>query len=727
MGLRFETEPREGARPSVLLVDDTPANLIALAAVLKPLGADLVEASSGAEALEEVARREFAVALVDVQMPEMDGFELAARIRRMNGGRELPIIFLTAIHRDDTFVRRGYASGAADYITKPFDAEVVCARVKAFVDLFEQREAVRRAQVAVRTEERDDAVKKLVAFERIATAALVETELSSFLRALCVVFMDAAETADSVCIFIREGEILRQDACLGLNEEVDQGLLLRFGEGFAGKVAALGEPQEISGACRSPLVQSTWLRERGTDALYGVPLVHEKEVVGVAYVGSKSASAFPDHEKSMFRALAQRAGMAIGQHAERTRLLELERCARIEAEQVSRMKDDFLAVVSHELRTPLNAILGWALNARAKAPPEIDRALAIIERNARAQARIVDDVLDVSRIAAGKLQLAMAWTSVEAVMERALETVRHAADAKHLQLLSDIEPDVFLRADGQRLEQVVGNLLSNAVKFSPRGAAIELTARQDGNRVVIVVADRGEGIHPDFLPHVFEAFRQADSSSTRRHGGLGLGLSIVHRLICAHGGEIVATSPGPGKGATFTVSLPVGDDERANAQSADEPSGRGSSPGDRPLPLDGIRVLVVDDDDDARTLLEDVLRERGAEVTGVGSAREGLAAVVRTRPDLVISDIAMPGGDGYELVRSVRALGPEQGGETPAIAVTAHTRDGDGKVAIAAGFQAYLPKPVELDALVARAVDLCRTAARRGRRGRRAAHHARSN
>lgn len=710
-------EVERSVATGVLLVDDTPSNLIALSAVLGSLGAELVEAGSGAEALGLVARRDFAVALVDVQMPEMDGFELASRIRSMARGRELPIIFLTAIHREDRFVKRGYASGGADYITKPFEPEVVRARVKAFVDLFEQRESVRRAQVALRTEERDDALEKLVAFERIATAALVVSDLSAFLRELCSVFMAAARAADCVCLLIRDGGVLRQEACIGLNEEVDERQVLTVGEGFAGKIAANAQPLEITKASASPLVSSSWIRERGTDALYGVPLMHDGEVVGVAFIGSKEASSFPDHEKRLFRTLAQRAGMAIGQHLERSRLLELERKARIEAESASRLKDEFLALVSHELRSPLNAVLGWTVAARAKAPPELDRALAIVERNARAQARIVEDVLDVSSIVSGKLRLVVAETSVAAVVERAIEVVKPTADAKQLEIRATIDEDTTLLADGQRLQQIVGNLLSNAIKFSPRNSAIEISARRASEGVTIVVSDHGEGITEDFLPHVFEAFRQADSSKARRHGGIGLGLSIVHRLVAAHGGSVVATSPGPGRGATFTVMLPVA---TANQTTPEEPATTWCEDETR-VRLEGLHLLVVDDDDDTRSLLEGVLRERGAHVISAGSAREGLNALVRSRPDLMISDIAMPDGDGYGLIRAVRALAPERGGLTPAIAVTAHARDSDGERAIDAGFQTFFAKPTDLEKLVARVARLCgaggREVAERSRRG----------
>jgi signal transduction histidine kinase/DNA-binding response OmpR family regulator len=704
------TTPDTAVRPRVLLVDDTPANLIALAAVLKPLGAELVEASSGAEALLHVAREEFAVVLLDVQMPEMDGFEVAARIRKMQWGRELPIIFLTAIHRDATFVKRGYASGAADYITKPFDADIVRARVKAFVDLFEQRESVRRAQLAIRTDERDAAIKKLVAFERIASAALGANDLNVFLRDLCAIFMDSADAADSVTILMRDGEQLREEACFGIDEEVDARVTVPIGEGFAGKIAAHRQPLEISGAASSPLVNSSWLRARGTNGLYGVPLLHEGGLVGVAHIGSRKAASFHAHEKALFQAVAQRATWAIAQHQQRANLLELERHARREAEQANRLKDEFLAIVSHELRSPLNAILGWTVTARAKAPPELERALSIIERNARAQSRIVDDILDVSRIVTGKLRLVIVPTSLANVVERAIDGVRPAAEAKRIDILSTVDPAACLEADPQRLQQIVWNLLSNAIKFSPKGSSVEVTARSDGEDAVITVTDRGEGIPPAFLPHVFESFRQADSSTTRRHGGLGLGLSIVKQIAVAHGGECAASSDGPGQGATFTITLPL----RSVLEDTGPRELVKSVPplGADPFRLEGRKVLVVDDEEDARVLLEDVLKDRGATIALACSANEGFDELMRFQPDVLVSDISMPGGDGYGLIRAVRALSADRGGRTFAIAVTAHARDRDGERAIAAGFNAYLSKPLDMERLITKIVELTRDGAR---------------
>jgi signal transduction histidine kinase len=542
------TGPNEAGAASVLLVDDTPANLVALRAVLDPLGIRIVEAHSGPEAVERVAGGEsFAVVLLDVQMPGMDGFEVARRIRDTTAGVELPIIFLTAIHRDEEYARKGYATGAADYLTKPLDPDVVRARVKAFVHLYQQRERLRVEEVGQRTRERDEALEQLAA------------------------------------------------------------------------------------------------------------------------------------------------------------LLASERAARREAEIANNAKDEFLATVSHELRTPLSAILGWAVIARRHAPPpDVDRALCTIERNARAQMRIIEDVLDVGRIISGKLRLEISTTNVADVIEAAVQVVRPAADAKQVSLDVAIDEDVgVIAADAERLQQIAWNVLSNALKFTRRGGHVEVSARRVDSTVVLRIRDDGEGIRPEFLPYLFEPFRQADGSTTRRHGGLGLGLAIVRQLVQAHGGQITAQSDGEGKGASFTIELPVRPaaipaERSARAKRASAPEVRPAS-----VRLDGVRVLVVDDDEDARDLVGHMLSEQGAAVSLASSAEEAFSLLERGRPDVLLSDIGMPDVNGYSLIRRIRGMPADHGGRTPAVALTAYAREEDGERAFKAGFQAHVTKPVDPDQLAA--------------------------
>jgi signal transduction histidine kinase len=527
---------------SILIVDDTPANLIALGAVLGRLGVRIVEARSGPEALECVSRETFAVAVLDVQMPGMDGFELARRLRQTEAGLALPVIFLTAVYRDEEHAAHGYAAGAADYITKPFDVGVLRARVKAFVDLFQERERLRLAEVGQRTRERDDALEKVAV------------------------------------------------------------------------------------------------------------------------------------------------------------LLESERAARKELEIANRAKDEFIATASHELRTPLNAILGWAAIARRHdVPPEVQKALAIVERNARSQARLIDDMLDVGRIVSGKLHLELGCVSVADSIEGAVQTVRPAAEAKRVSVQVTVDKNVgVVMADAGRLQQIVWNLLSNAVKFTPKGGHVELSATRADGKVFIRVRDDGKGIRAEFLPHVFEPFRQADGSSTRQYGGIGLGLAIVQKLAVCHGGKVIAESEGEGKGACFTMELPAAPNAAmpVYTRSVSGASQAGHLAVSDTLRLDDLNVLVVDDDEDACELTAGFLAERGAMVTKTMFTDEAFEHLSEgARPDVIVSDIGMPDVDGYTFMQRIRALPALD--RIPALALTVYARPEDKERAHAAGFQAHLSKPVD--------------------------------
>jgi PAS domain S-box-containing protein len=372
---------------------------------------------------------------------------------------------------------------------------------------------------------------------------------------------------------------------------------------------------------------------------------------------------------------------------QRAALLESERAARAEAQAANRAKDDFLAVLSHELRTPLTAILGWAQILReAGLAPEAVRGLDAIERNARRQARLIDDVLDVSRIVSGRLGLELAPVDFGQVIEAAIDTMRPLIDAKRLDLRVRGDCGGTVVGDAHRLQQVVWNLLSNAVKFTPAGGRVELAMERDASQCTITVSDTGAGIAPDFLPLVFERFRQEESGSARRFGGLGLGLTIVRHLVEMHGGSVDAHSDGPGRGATFTVRLPLAGERVVRAVARDA---AGGTPGPR---LDGVRVLHVDDDPDARGFVSEVLRRAGADVRMADSADEVLAVLEKFEADVLIADLEMPGEDGFALLRRVR----EAGHRLPAIAMTAHSSVEDRVRALAAGFRQHVPKPVDV-------------------------------
>lgn len=391
--------------------------------------------------------------------------------------------------------------------------------------------------------------------------------------------------------------------------------------------------------------------------------------------------------------------------AERVTLLERERAARAEAERVSAMKDEFLATLSHELRTPINAVMGWAylLRLRTNNDAELTEAIDVIERNTRIQVQLIDDLLDMSRIIAGKIRLTVQSVDLHDAVRGAVASIRLAAEAKDIRIQTMLDPvGDPIRGDPARIQQVLWNILSNAVKFTPKGGRIQVELRRIDSRVEIAVTDTGIGIRPEFLPHVFERFRQADSSTTRSFGGLGLGLSIVKYLVELHGGKVRAASPGEGKGTTITVELPVPIVHARSIRGSDDDPPRAVINGAHDHPsLDGIRVLVVDDEADARDLVLRLLKDCKADVSVASNAADALEMVRMNPPDLILSDIGMPGTDGYDFMRRVRALGATEGGRTPAAALTAFARAEDRTRALRAGFQTHVAKPVEPAELVA--------------------------
>ena len=391
--------------------------------------------------------------------------------------------------------------------------------------------------------------------------------------------------------------------------------------------------------------------------------------------------------------------------------IEAQQLARAMAENALRAKDEFLSTLSHEIRTPLNAVLGWAriLISRGEIDRTLlDRALHVIERNATAQARMIDDMLDMARIAAGKLRLDMRPVDVVKVVLAAVDVVMPTAHAKRVTLRTNLDPRTpSVLGDQDRLQQVIWNLLSNALKFTDAGGSIEVRLALNGRFARIVVTDTGHGISPQFLPHVFERFRQADASSSRRHGGLGVGLALVHDLIVLHGGSVQAQSEGEGKGATFTIDLPTVAAHEIDASI----EGEGLLLPIAMASLDRVRVLLIDDDTDARDLSLAVLEQCGARVKAVSSSAEAIASLLDTPrhllPHVIVSDLGMPAEDGYQLIRQIRAIDNELG-RIPAVAVTGYATADDVQRALSAGFQLHISKPMDPAAFVAAVSDLAR-------------------
>ncbi len=441
-----------------------------------------------------------------------------------------------------------------------------------------------------------------------------------------------------------------------------------------------------------------------------VPMSVMGRIVGTIEVQSYERAAYRQEHLTAMRMAANLAAVAL----ENMQLFEHERRARADAEDANRIKDEFLATLSHELRTPLTAILGWAKMLRAGNLDEANarNAIEIIERNGRTQQQIVDDILDVSRIITGNLRFDTQPMELVHVVQAAIDALRPAANAKNIQLQTLFDPRVGpVLGDPARMQQIIWNLLSNAVKFTPVGGRVEIRVERADPHTRITFTDTGIGIRRDFLPFVFDRFRQADQTTTRAFGGLGLGLAIVRHLVELHGGTVRVASDGEHRGSTFTIELPrpasrEQESTLANAARALPEENEKQGAEDQLPPLVGLRVLVVDDEADTLELLSVILEHSGASVTGVTSASAALAALDETRPDVIVSDIGMPGTDGNELLRIVRSLTPAQGGATPAIALTAYAADADRRLSLAAGFQIHMSKPIDPAELVAVVADL---------------------
>jgi signal transduction histidine kinase/ActR/RegA family two-component response regulator len=438
------------------------------------------------------------------------------------------------------------------------------------------------------------------------------------------------------------------------------------------------------------------LRRLGPRSWMIVPLIGRERVLGaITFAITESSRRYDRTDLSLAEAVARHAAIAI----ESARLRQDAEAARSAAESASRAKDEFLATLSHELRNPLNAVYGWArlLESGNLAEEEARRAIQIILRNVDAQVRLVEDLLDMSSVVSGRMRLSVQVVDLRDVIEAVLDSLRLGAEAKGVRLRALLEsPGAPVSGDPDRLQQVVWNLLSNAVKFTPRGGQVQIKLQRVRSHVEIIVSDTGQGIHADVLPYVFDRLRQGDSTTTRTHGGVGIGLALVRHLVELHGGSVFAESAGDGQGATFVVKLPL-----MIAEVREQPITPRGDPSLAGVSLAGIRVLVVDDDPAAVDLLAALLAQAGAEARGSGSVASALRTIAQWRPDVLVSDIELPEEDGYTLIRKVRALPPDAGGKTPAVALTAFSRPEDRIRSLRAGFSIHVSKPVDPDELTA--------------------------
>ena len=673
--------------PSILIVDDSADKLVALESILLDLRVDIVKARSGKEALRRLLTQDFAVVLLDVRMPVLDGFETATLIRERSRTEHTPIIFITAFG-DETHVARGYSLKAVDYILTPVVPEVLRTKVSVFVELFRATAEMKRHADSLR--------QRAAQLHRLASSSLAINSALSLDQMLAVLTESAreilgAEGARAVA-HVDERRTHRAVSAASVIPDVDDG------DPPASSVVSGTNRAYRTNRSLRPLRTGPGEDGNGDGRLrtydvLGAPLTgRDGRNMGLVEVFGNANCGFTQEDEDLLVQLAQMTSIAI------------ENTLFGEAREANRLKEEFLSTLSHELRTPLSAMISWLWMLRRKAldPEAAARAIEAVDRNARAQARLVDDLLDVSRIVTGKLQLDCRSLELGPVVEAATDSLTAAAEAKAITLARLIDPAAGrVLGDADRLQQVIWNLLSNAIKFTPRGGRVEVHLHRAGSSVEARVSDTGQGIAPGFLPHVFERFRQADPSSTRTSGGLGLGLAIVRQLVELHGGSVEALSAGEGRGATFVVSLPLATRPEEPLPASAEAVPAEDPPRAEPqCLLDGIRVLVVEDEVDARDALSVIMSQAGATVTAVGTARDALSKLTAWRPDVLVCDIGLPAEDGYALIGKVRALGVDRGGSVPAVALTAYAQASDRARALAAGFQAHVAKPCEPDQLL---------------------------
>jgi signal transduction histidine kinase/DNA-binding response OmpR family regulator len=718
-------------RINILMVDDSPTNLLALESILHAPDRNLVSASSGDDALRYLLDNEVAVILMDVYMPGLDGLETAELIRGRDRSRNIPIIFLTADSTGGRHLSRGYSLGAVDYIVKPIEPDILRSKVAVFVELFKKTQEVKRQAQLLQEKnlELENAnLARLGMLIDLGQELIAERDPWRVLENFCRSARQIVQAQESgVGVINGDGRTLRYffRCCEVENAEV----------GSTGNRV----PEIAVRALQHLVTERRPLRLNDSDELLrlkgktselvhsflGAPILSGSRVSGWVYLINKiNAEDFTEADERLAATLATQVAVAYDnamlysaaqRHAselqleiaerqqaeeERARLLVREQAARAEAEQANRTKDEFLATLSHELRTPLSAILGWSHLVRSGKLDEsqMSRALETIERNARSQSQLIDDLLDVSRIITGKLQIEVRPVDLNAVIEAAIDAVRPTFEAKTIQFESAIEAEAgFVAGDPTRLQQIFWNLFSNAVKFTPEQGKVRVEAIRTATGIRISISDSGVGITPEFLPYIFDRFRQADGSTTRVHGGLGLGLSIVKHLVQLHQGNVEVKSEGKNKGACFTITLPLAStaSEIATENAAKTEPGGNGLPASYAKALTGLRILVVDDEVDSRDLVSAILTRCGSLVNCCESTAEALKAIRDWKPDLLVSDIGMPNEDGYALIEKVRSMKSKRARQTPAVALTAYVTNEDRERALAAGFQLHISKPIE--------------------------------
>ena len=642
--------------PAVLIVDDRPANLLALEAILEPLKLRLIKAASGREALKYLLQYDCALILLDVQMPDLDGFETAALIRARERTRYQPIIFVTAVHREEANIIKGYAHGALDYLVKPLDPQMLLAKVRVFIEQYTREQGLQQ-EALLRTRERDELQKR-----ELAARADAEAQREHLHR----LFMQAP----AAIAILRGPEHIFELANARFDALVDQRALV----GKRGREAIEGD--------------ETWV------ILDGV-FENDEPFLGNEFPGLFGLAgrlfnfaAQPTHGLS-----GEVTGVMI--HAvEVTESVMARRKTEALAKQLQdtdRSKDEFLAMLGHELRNPLAPILTALHLMRVRSSAEgSEHERDIIERQVKHLSRLVDDLLDVSRATMGKIDLRREPLEVSTAVARAVEVSAPLIQAKKQKLTVTVPGlGLLIAGDPIRLAQVIGNLLNNAAKYSEDGGNIDVYARRDGADILITVKDDGRGIAPERLPTIFELFVQGDQPADRSQGGLGVGLTLVRSLVALHGGRVEARSDGPGQGSEFTIRLPA----LTDLSLVQRPPAR-----ERRGPNRALRVLVVDDNADAAEMLSHALRYSGHEVREEHDGLSALVAATDFNPDVVLLDIGLPGMDGFEVARRLRA--DPRFAKTRIVALTGYGQETDKKRTAEVGIDRHLVKPVEMEQVI---------------------------
>jgi signal transduction histidine kinase/response regulator RpfG family c-di-GMP phosphodiesterase len=697
-------EPAE-EKVSILIVDDRSDKMLAYETILSDLNQNIVCARSGREALRCLLQQDFAVILLDVNMPGMDGFETAAMIRRRPRSETTPIIFISAVNDTETHVSRGYSIGAVDYILTPVVPEILRAKIAVFVDLFKKTEQVKR-----QAEEREKLIREQAARaeaearqERLAFLADASNVLASSLdfeetfRNLAALVVPRVADFCVVLAVEEEGGSMRHVA-VAHRDAAEEPALQKLAAEFPPSAAAQKSGAHVLNSGKSQMVcdvhdgqlrevfaekaDRDWLRSLSAKSFIAVPLrAHDRVLGAIVMINTSPGRICGPDELSLAEELAHRAAIAL----DNAGLYKSAQKARAESERANRAKDSFLAMLSHELRTPLTPVLTsvLALEQAYDLPDELRASLQMIRRNVELEARLIDDLLDLTRISKGKVQLNKEEVDAHLLLRSALEICEADIDKKNLALRTDFAAeDASLQADPARLQQIFWNLIKNAVKFTPQGGRLEIRTENSEGQLRVEIADTGIGIDPDTLPKIFNAFEQGERS---QFGGLGLGLAISKTLVETHQGKLLAASNGRDQGATFTAIFPLAE-STADAKAEATPS--------TPAEHKPMRVLLVEDHEDTNRSLTQLLRRRGYYVQPAHTVQAALDAAAQEKFDVLVSDIGLPDGSGIDLMEKLRHDSPIFG-----IALTGFGMEDDLRKSHEVGFNHHLVKPVDLNRL----------------------------